>query len=298
MQLEGFNIKSMTGYGRLKETINDREITVEIKSVNHRYLDLNIKTPRIYGFLDEHIKKIISKVISRGKVEVFVTIDASQSNDTKIQINENLLCEYLTVLRETCEKHNILDDISITNITRLPDILSVKKEEADASMLLQDVLVVLGKTVEQYEQMRAYEGDQLKNDILLRKDIICDMVSVIEERSPQTVVEYRERLSAKLKEILESSTISEDRILMESAVFADKVSVTEETVRLLSHISQLENMCQVEDPIGRKLDFLIQEFNREANTIGSKANDSEIGKVVINLKAEIEKIREQVQNIE
>ncbi|MFI3227037.1 MAG: YicC/YloC family endoribonuclease [Clostridia bacterium] len=288
----------MTGYGRVKETINNREITVEIKSVNHRYLDLNIKTPRIYGFLDEHIKKIMTKAVSRGKVDIFVSIDSSKSDETKIELNETLLCEYLKVLRATCETYGIEDDLKISNISKLPDILSVKKEEADASELLGDVLTVLNKSLEQYEQMRVYEGNELKNDILTRKDTILGMVSIVEGRSPQTVIEYRERLYAKLKEVLESTTISEDRILMESAVFADKVSVTEETVRLRSHVSQLEIMCDAKGAIGRKMDFLIQEFNREANTIGSKANDSDIAKVVIDLKAEIEKIREQIQNIE
>ncbi|MFI3115226.1 MAG: YicC/YloC family endoribonuclease [Clostridia bacterium] len=291
-----FKIKSMTGYGRVSNIINDREITVEIKSVNHRYLDLSIKTPRIYGFLDEYIKK--EMIITRGKVDVYITIDSSKSSDTKIEIDENLLQEYLKVLRDTCQKYNIEDDIKISNITKLPDVLSVKKEEADATKLAEDVVIVLKEAVLQYEKMREFEGQSLKNDILSRNNEILKLVEIIEESSPQTVIAYQKRLFAKLQEVLSNNSISEDRILAESAVFADKVSVCEETVRLKSHIMQFEQMCDTEGAIGRKMDFLIQEFNREANTIGSKANDSAIAKIVIDLKSEIEKIREQVQNVE
>ncbi len=288
----------MTGYGRVRDIINDREITIEIKSVNHRYLDLGIKTPRIYGFLEEDIKKVLSKSISRGKVDIFVTIDASKADDTIIELNERMLCQYLDVLRETCEKHNIEDDLKISNITKLPDILSVKKQETDVSELSTDVLKVLNASIEQFEKMRIDEGEQLKKDILSRKDTILDMVKIVEDRSPQTVAEYQKRLFAKLKDILDSRSILEERILLESAIFADKISVAEETVRLRSHILQLEEMCKCDQPIGRKMDFLIQEFNRETNTIGSKSNDAEISKVIIELKSEIEKIREQIQNIE
>lgn len=291
-------MKSMTGYGRHKEVINNRDITVEIKSVNHRYLDLTIKAPRIYGFLDDYIKKIMTKNVSRGKVDVYISIDTSKSTDTKIEINEVLLEEYLEVLRKTSEKYDLKDDITILGVTKLPDVVSIKKEEADVDEIIADVTTVLIKALEQYQNMRIVEGAELKKDFLLRKDNILEMTETIEKRSPQTVVQYRERLFAKLQEVVNLPSVTDERILLESAVFADKVSVTEETVRLRSHVLQLESMCELKEPIGRKLDFLIQEFNREANTIGSKASDSEIAKVVINLKGEIEKIREQVQNIE
>lgn len=288
----------MTGYGRVSNTINNREITIEIKSVNHRYLDLTIKTPRIYNFLDEHIKKNITSEISRGKVDVYVTIDASKTDNMIIEINENLLCKYVDILRKTCKEHEIEDDLKISNIVKLPDILAIKKEETDTESLLSDVLLVLKTAIEQYQSMRECEGLEMKSDILNRKNNILNLVTLIEKRSPQTVLEHREKLFAKLKEILVSNSISEDRILQESAIFADKISVAEETVRLKSHILQLHDMCSVNEPIGRKMDFLIQEFNREANTIGSKSNDAEIAKLVIELKSEIEKIREQIQNVE
>lgn len=288
----------MTGYGRVETTINETEITVEIKSVNSRYLDLNIKTPRIYAFLDDSIKKCITKNIARGKVDVYISIDTSKTNDTKIEINENMLVEYLQVLRNTCEKHNLKDDISIMSIAKLPDMIKVSKKEEDLEKLKQDVLCVLDMALIKYNDMREKEGAELCKDMLYRKDLICDMVKKIEEKSPQTVENYKNRLFEKLKDVLENTTITEDRILLESAVFADKTSVCEETVRLISHTNQLVDICALNEPVGRKLDFLIQEFNREANTIGSKANDTELSKIVIELKGEIEKIREQVQNVE
>lgn len=296
--MEAIIIKSMTGYGRHKEIIAGREITVEVKSVNHRYLDLTIKAPRIYGFLDEHIKKKVSQSVARGKVDVFITIDSSATDETIIEVNENLLSAYLKILKETAEKYQIEDKVDNISITRLPDVMSIKKQEANQDELLESVMAVLKVALTNYTAMREREGQELYNDIMLKKDEILDLVAKIEERSPKTVVEYREKLFAKLSEILESTSIPEDRILAESAIFADKVSVDEETVRLKSHISQLISMCDDTGAIGRKMDFLIQEFNREANTIGSKASDSEVVKCVIELKAVIEKIREQVQNIE
>lgn len=288
----------MTGFGRHKQLINDTEITVEIKSVNHRYLDLSIKTPRIYGFLDDFIKKEVSKSILRGKVDVFVTIDMSKNNDTSIEINENILMEYIKLCDTTCSKFGIENDLKMSNVLKIPDILSLKKEDANAEKLTHDVILVLSTALENHSAMRLAEGIEMKSDILSRTENIKKMVALVEEKSPMTVVAYREKLFKKLKEVLEDTTISEDRILAESAVFADKVSVCEETVRLYSHIIQLCKMAECDGAIGRKLDFLIQEFNREANTIGSKATDSDIAKVVIDMKSEIEKIREQIQNVE
>ncbi|MCD8356337.1 MAG: YicC family protein [Clostridia bacterium] len=288
----------MTGYGRARQTLHDRDITVELRSVNHRYLDVNVKAPRIYGFLDEAAKSAIGKLIARGKVDVFITIDSSAAGDVKISLNHKILESYLDALHEMRDQYNLADDLSVMRLARLPDVFTSEKQEADADELTQDVLEVLAAASTDFCSMREREGVKLKEDILSRGQTILKLVSEVEERSPKAVEEYRAKLTARMNEVLSDTTIEPQRILAEAAVYADRTAVDEETVRLRSHMHQMEIMAAEEKPIGRKLDFLVQEMNREANTIGSKANDIELAKIVVEIKSEIEKIREQIQNIE
>lgn len=290
--------KSMTGYGRGKATLHGREITVELRAVNHRYLDLNIKSPRAYGFLEDAIKTRMQGAISRGKVDVFVTIDASRSDDVTVTVNHAAVRAYLAALEELAGTYALSNDVTVTELTRYPDVLTSEREEADAEELAGDVLAVLDHALAEFGAMREREGAHLREDILSRCQTIAGYVSFVEERSPETVSEYREKLTQRIRDLIEGVEVDPQRILTEAAIFADKTAVAEETVRLRSHLSGLEKMLAEKKPVGRKLDFLVQELNREANTIGSKANDYEIARTVVELKAEIEKIREQVQNIE
>lgn len=291
-------IKSMTGYGRQKGENERREVQVEIKSVNHRYLDLNVKVPRIYSFLEEPIKTAVSAAVARGKVDIYLSITAKEGGDVKVSPNLALAGEYLRALWQVRDTYSLKDDISVMELARMPDLLTVAREEPDAEEVKAQVLEVLGRTLEEYNAMRRTEGERLCEDIARRGQEIGKMVDQVEQRSPQSVEEYRQKIAQRMTEILGDSDIAEQRILAEAALFADKVSVTEEVVRLRSHLSQLQKMVQGDAPVGRKLDFLVQELNREANTIGSKANDYELAQIVIEIKAEIEKIREQIQNLE
>ena len=291
-------VKSMTGYGRASETLHMRGITIELKSVNHRFLDCNIKAPRALNFLEESVKSTISSYVARGKVDVFITIDYSEADNTKVTLNEGLLKNYLEVFSVLNKEYNINDSVSVGEIIRIPDMLTVEKEEDDAEELGGDVISVLKQALESHSEMRIKEGARLVEDIVGRLDMIEALAGRVEERSPQCVTEYREKLETRMKEVLESAMIDPQRILTEAAIFADKIAVDEETVRLHSHIAQFKEMLKIGGAIGRKLDFLVQELNREVNTIGSKANDLEITSIVVDIKAEIEKIREQVQNIE
>ncbi len=291
-------VKSMTGYGRASETLHMRGITVELKSVNHRFLDCNVKAPRALNFLEESIKSTVSSFIARGKVDVFITIDYSEADNTKVTLNESLLKNYLEVFSVLNKQYNINDAVSVGEIIRIPDMLTVEKEEDDADELTEDVLGILKEALKSHSEMRIKEGARLVDDIVGRLDLIEELARRVEERSPQCVAEYREKLEARMREVLESAMIEPQRILTEAAIFADKIAVDEETVRLHSHIAQFKEMLKSGEPIGRKLDFLVQELNREVNTIGSKANDLEVTSIVVDIKAEIEKIREQVQNIE
>lgn len=291
-------IKSMTGYGRAQASVHNREITVEIRSVNHRYFDCSIRAPRVYSYLEETIKAQLQKHIARGKVDVFLTIDSSGAHQVLVSLNEPVLKGYLeaaAVLRDT---YGLSDDLSVTAAMRLPDVLTVDKEEEDEDELRADVSVILEEALAGYSEMSRKEGARLKEDIVYRVSLIAGLVDQVEQRSPKCVEEYREKLEARMMEVLESASIDPQRILTEAAIFADKVAVTEEIVRLRSHLAQLGNMLEAGGAVGRKLDFLVQELNREANTIGSKANDVEVAQMVVDIKAEIEKIREQVQNIE
>lgn len=291
-------VSSMTGFGKCTELVGGREITVEIKSVNHRYFEFSARVPRAYGFLEEKLKSYVQKKIARGKIEVGVFIVNIETTDTKISANEALAKGYVDALRSLCEPLGVVDDIRLSSVARFPDVFSVTREETDETQLWLDVECALEKAVNAFSLMRATEGENLKKDLGTRLLNIEALVSKIEERAPQRVKEYRERLYQKISEVLSNNAIDESRIITEAAIFADKIAVDEETVRLRSHIGQFREIMELNEPIGRKLDFLIQEFNREANTIGSKCQDAEGARVVVDIKSEIEKIREQVQNIE
>ena len=291
-------VKSMTGYGRARETLNGRDITVEVRSVNNRYLDCTVKMPRTYIFAEDAIKARVQKAISRGKVDVFVSIDTSGADVSVVTVNEALARSYYDALRQLKTSLQLEGEITPMALAKFPDVLSVSKAEEDLESVAADICQVLDEALCAYNEMRAVEGVRLAEDIAGRVTTIESVVTKVEERSPQTVAEYRARLTNKMNEVLQSTTIDESRILTEAAIFADKVAVDEETVRLRSHIAQLRSMLQGTEPVGRKLDFLIQEVNRECNTIGSKCNDLTIAQDVVNMKAEVEKIREQVQNIE
>ena len=291
-------IRSMTGYGRAKETIHNRDITIELRSVNNRFLDCTVKIPRVYTFCEDVVRAQVQKAITRGKVDVFITIQSVGAEATTVTVNRDLAAGYVRALHGLAEEYGLRDDISVMGVARFPDVLTVSKAEEDMESLSADICTVLQQAIAGYNAMREAEGARLCEDIVGRLATIEALTGTIEERSPDTVAEYRERLSAKMKEVLQSTTIEESRILMEAAIYSDKVAVDEETVRLHSHVAQLRAMLETGGVIWRKADFLIQELNREANTIGSKCCDIAISESVIALKAEIEKIREQIQNVE
>lgn len=291
-------IKSMTGYGRGEAVCNGRSLVAEVRSVNNRYLDCTVKLPRTYSFAEEALKNRVKEVTTRGKVEVFITMSQVSASDVVVKVNEPLAAGYVHALQELAEKLSLKDDISVSMLTHFPDVLLVEKAAEDTDQLTADLCSVLDLALARYDTMRSREGERLEQDILSRLDTLERSLAFVEERSPQTLAAYRERLWKKLSEVLESTQIDESRILTEAAIFADKIAVDEETVRLHSHIAQFRGMLQDGGPVGRKLDFLVQEMNRETNTIGSKCNDLEISNVVVDMKAEIEKIREQIQNLE
>ena len=292
-------IKSMTGYGRARQMLHKRDITVEVRSVNNRYLDCTVKMPRMYTFAEDAIKGCVQKAISRGKVDVFITVDASAADVAKVTVNRELAAGYVSALRElaeVCGSENF--QVGPETLSRFPDVLTVTKADEDLESVSADLCAVLEEALAAYNTMRAVEGAKLAEDIGNRLTAIEAYTGQVEERSPQTVAEYRAKLTARMQEVLQSTTIDAQRILTEAAIYADKVAVDEETVRLRSHVAQLRTMLASDEPMGRKMDFLIQEVNRESNTIGSKCNDVAIAQVVVGLKAEVEKMREQVQNVE
>ena len=291
-------VKSMTGYGRARQTLHGRDITVEVRSVNNRYLDCTVKVPRTYIFAEDAVKSRVQKAVSRGKVDVFITIDATGADETVVAVNEPLARGYYEALTKIRDMFSLEGELTAAVLAKFPDVLTVTKAEEDLESVAGDICAVLDEALEGYNAMRAVEGVKLCEDIAGRVTTIETVVGKVEERSPQTVAAYREKLTARMQEVLQSTTIDESRILTEAAIFADKIAVDEETVRLRSHIAQLRAMLKSDQPVGRKLDFLIQEVNRECNTIGSKCNDLTIAQDVVNMKAEVEKIREQVQNIE
>ncbi len=291
-------IRSMTGYGRAVETVNGREFTVELRSVNNRYLDCTVKLPRSLSFAEETVKQAVKKAVSRGKVDVFISMKSENADDTTITLNKAVLEGYLAAMRQMVTEFGVQDDISVSTVSRLPEVFSVEKPEVDEEQLQADLMSVVEKALEGYNAMRATEGGALDADLRSRGETILSLVEKVEAGNGQTVVAYRARLYAKLQEVLTNTTIDESRILTEAAIFADKVAVDEETVRLRSHLKQMNTMLDGGGAVGRKLDFLLQEMNREANTIGSKCTDVELARIVVDIKAELEKIREQTQNIE
>ncbi len=291
-------IKSMTGYGGSRQIIDNREISVEIRSVNHRYFELNCRTPREMGFLEDKIKSVIKSRVFRGKVDVFVNIGSDENEQAIVTVNHSLVSGYVNALKEVAVKYGLSDDISASSVARYSDIFKIAKPETDEEKLWTNVKTVLDVALDKFVEMRQAEGEKLYEDVTGRCKAILELVSKVEERSPQTVVEYRNKLTEKINEVLENVTVDEQRIITEAAIFADKVAVDEETVRLRSHFEQFDKILNSEGSVGRKIDFILQEMNREANTIGSKVQDAQLAHIVVDIKAELEKIREQIQNIE
>ena len=291
-------VKSMTGYGRAVETVNGREFTVEIRSVNNRYLDCTVKLPRSFSFAEEAVKAAVKAAVSRGKVDVYISVRSETEADVQVTLNKPVLEGYLAAMRQMVEEYGVKDDISVSSLSRMSDVFVVDKPKADEDQLKADLLSVVDKALIAYDQMRITEGLALENDLRSRAATILELVAQVEELNPKTVSDYRRRLEEKMREVLENKSIDEGRILTEAAIFADKVAVDEETVRLRSHLVQMDEMLAGSGGIGRKLDFLLQEMNREANTTGSKCSDVKVARIVVDIKAELEKIREQTQNIE
>ena len=291
-------VKSMTGYGRAEETVNGCTITVELRSVNNRYLDCSVRLPRNFLFAEDTVKQAVSAGVSRGKVDVFVSAQASQDSGTVVSVNEELARGYRDAVARIAETLGLEIGLNAFSLARFPDVLTVERRELDKDKAAAALSEITAKAVEEFNAMREREGERLRRDMLGKLETIEGLVSVVEERSPQTVKEYRERLEARLRDILADRSLDEQRVITEAAIFADRTAVDEETVRLRSHIAQFRTMLEEGSPIGRKMDFLVQEFNRESNTIGSKCSDASLAKVVVDLKSEIEKIREQLQNVE
>ncbi|MBQ9083349.1 MAG: YicC family protein [Clostridia bacterium] len=291
-------MRSMTGYGRIQQTVNGMDITIEIKSVNHRYYEFTSRITRGYGFLEEKIKSYLQTRICRGKVDVYVEVQQIDEVCAEVAINHSLAQGYVNALRELAQRYDVWDDLSASLLARYPDILTVHKAQESEDKIWETVRPVLREATDRFVAMREAEGARLTSDIESRMKTILTNVGKIEERSPRTVEEYKNRLVARINELIGQVQIDPQRILTEAAIFADRIAVAEETVRLRSHIAEMAEMMESNGGIGRKLDFIVQELNREANTIGSKAQDAEIAHLVIEMKGEIEKIREQVQNIE
>ena len=291
-------IKSMTGYGRAVETVNGREFTVEIRSVNNRYLDCTVKLPKALSFAEDAVKQAVKQAVSRGKVDVFITMLAEGGLQASVTLNAAMVEGYLAAMNQMAENYGITNDVSVSVIARMPDVFTIEKPEVDEDALKTDLLSVVAKALEGYNHMRQVEGAALDADLRSRGQTIETLVGQVEAGNGRTVADYRTRLENKLREVLANTAIDESRILTEAAIFADKVAVDEETVRLRSHLKQMNGMLSGGGAVGRKLDFLLQEMNREANTIGSKCSDVNLARIVVDIKAELEKIREQTQNIE
>ncbi len=292
-------IRSMTGYGRAEATLSGKEITVELKSVNHKYFEFSCRTSRGYAFLEDKLKSYVGSRISRGKVDMYVSIASTgDTEDATVTVNKSLASSYLNALTEIRDAFGVQDDVTATTVARFPDVLTVHKAPEDEEQILEDVLSVAKEAVDKFISMREAEGERLYADVMSRANTILDIVAIVEERSPVIVEEYEKRLQVRIEELIGNDTFDRQRVLTEVAIFADKVAVAEETVRLRSHFDQLNSIINSTGPIGRKLDFLVQEMNREANTIGSKVQDATLAHEVVNIKSEIEKIREQIQNIE
>ncbi len=288
----------MTGYGRAVETVNGREFTVELRSVNNRYLDCSVRLPRMLSFAEDAVKQAVKGSISRGKVDVFITVRSEAGDEVQVTLNKAVLQSYLAAMHQMVDEFGVQDDISVSAVSRLPEVFVIEKPQVDEDQLMADLMSVVTKALEGYDAMRQTEGEALDKDLRSRGETILALVSQVEAGNSKTVSDYRLRLEAKIKEVLANTAIDESRILTEAAIFADKVAVDEETVRLRSHLKQMNTMLTTGGAVGRKLDFLLQEMNREANTIGSKCTDVNLARIVVDIKAELEKIREQTQNIE
>jgi len=295
-----FMIHSMTGYGRAQKQADGRTVTVELKSVNNRFLDCSVRCPRLYSYLEEIIRaEITAAGITRGKIDVFVSVEYTEGGDAEVRLNKGLVGAYLNAFDQLSGEFGLHNDaVNVTSVVRLPDVLSVERREEDRDELSEAVSAVAKEAIAEFCAMRAREGERLAADVLEKAEFISESARFISERMPAIVAEYRERLTERIKEIVGDRQIDESRILTEAAVFADRVATDEETVRLASHITQLREIFAAGGAIGRKLDFLVQEINREINTIGSKANDLTVTKRIVEMKSELEKIREQIQNIE
>jgi len=291
-------LKSMTGFGRASEHIGDLDVTVEIKSVNHRYFEFSGRVPRVYQFLEDKLKGLCQQSISRGKIELGVFIEDNSENSTVVEINKPYADAYISALKQLATEYKIKNDLKISAIAGNSELFKVRRNELPDEVVTEAVMTVAAKAIDSFIEMRKVEGERLCADIASRSETILSKVSQVEERSPETVKAYRERLEQKMRELLDGATVDEQRLITETAVFADKIAVDEETVRLRSHIKQLNSLLNEDVPMGKKLDFIVQEMNRETNTIGSKCQDVEIAHIVVDIKSEIEKIREQVQNIE
>lgn len=291
-------IRSMTGYGRFEGIVNGRKTVFEIKSVNHRFLELQCRIPKGFGVLEENIAEIVNKNVKRGKVDVYFSVEADENVPSEVKINHSLASGYVSAMKELCNTYGLKDDISVSQLCEYSDIFTVSKPPENEDALREILIVAANAAIDDFVAMRRREGEKLCEDVKNRCEAILSLVSAVEQRSPKTVEEYRTKLYDRLCEILEDKSVDTQRILTEAAVFADKTAVAEETVRLRSHIGQFEDMLKVDEPVGRKLDFIVQEMNREANTIGSKVCDAELAHIVVDIKSEIEKIREQIQNIE
>lgn len=291
-------IKSMTGYGSGKAELGGKTFTVEIKSVNSRYSDFSIKMPRIYTFLEDPVRKAASARINRGKVDIYINVESSGDDDSVVKVNEALAREYLEGLRTLSAALNISSNATAETFLRIPDVFTVDKADEDEALILKTVLDALSIALDGFDSMRIAEGEKLAGDLREHLGFILNATGEVEKRSPEIVLEYRARIEERMRDILGSATYDETRLLTEVAIFADKVNVNEETVRLKSHVDQFSKMLDEGGSVGRKIDFLIQEMNREINTIGSKSNDLDVARIVIDVKAEIEKLREQIQNVE
>ena len=291
-------IKSMTGYGRAVKTLLGREFTVELRAVNNRYLDCTVKLPRSLTFAEEGVKQRVKAAVARGKVDVLISVGAAAGEPVQVSLNRPVLEGYLQAMNAMVQEYGVHNDISAAALARLPEVFLVEKPKEDEDELLSALLQVVDEALAAFNAMRAAEGAAMEADLQSRGQTILNLVAQVEAGSPQTVADYRARLEAKMQEVLERTAIDESRILTEAAIFADRIAVDEETVRLRSHLAQLDSLLAGGGAIGRKLDFLLQEMNREANTIGSKGNDLEQARTVVEIKAELEKIREQIQNIE
>ncbi len=291
-------VRSMTGFGRAKNQINGFDVTVEIKSVNHRYFEFSLRIPRSYNFLEEKIKNFLSQKISRGKVEVSVLIDDLNQNSTVVEINREYADAYIKALSELSKQYKIKNDLKVSTLASNGEMFKVRRIAVEDEVIEAAIMPVLEEAVENFIAMRSVEGERLLKDVTSRTENILSKVEFVETRSPETVTAYKEKITQKIKEMINDNTVDEQRVLTEVAIFADRVAVAEETVRLRSHIKQFNSLLLSDEAVGRKLDFIVQEMNREANTIGSKAQDIEIAHTVVDIKSEIEKIREQIQNME